>query len=577
MVRSARKRDPLDKRLLELTALFDVCRSLTSSLSLRSILDNALRIPMGQLLIGKGIVLLKNPSSHEFTVEGLKGLPRELLHKILVVIDPPEHLMMVGGEDGWTAFFREFGIRILLPLASSRGTIGLMGFGPKINNKAFDEGEIEFLDSLSSIAATAVVNGMMVDEIQSVNRVLDRKVQQLNTLFDISRELNTTLDREKIASLLAFAVMGELLVKRCAVLVREKGGMDVVVAKGAAFPLPVDRDLDRVSETVFLNDTDRFESCRRAGLVLFVPMRIQNEVKGILAVGSKISGLSYSDAEIDFLQTLGSQAMSVLENARLFEEELENRRLEEELNLAQKIQQDLLPKDIPLLKGFDIAAVNIPSRQVGGDYFDLISVSENRLGVAVGDVSGKGAGAALLMANLQAFLRALVQDKPPIKDMLFRLNNLVHKNTALDRFITFFYGELDIGTGTFEFSNAGHNPPYCVHPGGRISELSTGGIVLGMMPDAAYEIGRIDTASFDRILLYTDGVTEALNKSNEEFGERRLKKFIQNEEKSTSKELIDRLVAAVKQFSGNAVQSDDMTIVAIKAEPVNACVWPERR
>jgi sigma-B regulation protein RsbU (phosphoserine phosphatase) len=580
LARPARKRDPLDKKLLELTALFDICRSLTSSLSLRSILENALRIPMGQLLIGKGIVLLKNPSSSEFTVEGLKGLPRDLLHKSLTVHTPPQHLLMIdaaGDEDGWMAFFREFGLGILLPLTSSRGTIGLMGFGPKINRKTFDEGEIEFLDSLSNIAATAVVNGMMVDEIQSVNRILDRKVQQLNTLFDISRELNTTLDREKIASLLAFAVMGELLVNRCAVLVRESGGMEVLVEKGSPFPVPIDRELDQIREAVFLNDTDRFESCRRAGLAILVPMRIQNEVKGLLAIGTKISGGTCSDAEIDFLQTLGNQAMSVLENARLFEEELEKRRLEEELNLAQKIQQDLLPKDIPTIMGFDIAAVNIPSRQVGGDYFDIIPLPENRMGLAIADVSGKGAGAALLMANLQASLRALVQNNQSIPDMLFRLNNLIHKNTALDRFITFFYGELDIRNRTFVFCNAGHNPPYCVDSKGRIRELSTGGIVLGMLPDMTFEIESIDADSFDRILLYTDGITEAQNKSDEEFGEERLKKFIQAGGKSTSRELIEKLVEAVKQFSGNAVQSDDMTVVAVQTTASDACARQERR
>jgi phosphoserine phosphatase RsbU/P len=567
LARPSQKRDSLDKKLLELTALFDICRSLTSSLSLKSILENTLRIPMGQLLIGKGIVLLKNPSSSEYTVEELKGLPRDLLHKSLAIHTPPDHLLTVEKEagDGWTAFFREFGIQLLLPLVSSRGTIGLMGFGPKINCKAFEEGEIEFLDSLSNIAATAVVNGMMVDEIQSVNRMLDRKVQQLNTLFDISRELNTTLDRKQIASLLAFAVMGELLVQRCAVLVRAAGGgMEILVAKGAAFPVPLDPDLDLILETVFLNDTDRFESCRRAGLALLVPMRIRNEVKGLLAVGAKISGSAYSDAEIDFLKTLGNQAMSVLENARLFKEELEKQRLEEELNLAQKIQQELLPKDIPVLNGFDIAAVNIPSRQVGGDYFDIIPLSESRLGLAVADVSGKGAGAALLMANLQAFLRALVPEGKPIKDLVFRLNNLVYHNTGLDRYITFFYGELDTRNRTFTFCNAGHNPPYWVDSKSAIVELSTGGIVLGMMPDMAYQTETVTLSPGDRIVLYTDGITEAQDPNDAEYGEERLKLFIQLMEPLPSREWMDRLLDSVKKFRGEALQSDDMTLMVIQ-------------
>ena len=560
--------DQLDRKLLELGALFDVCRSLTSSLSLRSILENVLRIPMGQLLIGKGIILLKQVSSSDFVVEELKGLPRQLVHKSLSILSPPEHVLRINpaaDNEGWISFFKEFGIELVLPLTSSKGTIGIAGFGGKINGKPYEENEIEFLDSLSSIAATAVSNGMMVDEIQSVNRKLDRKVQQLNTIFDISRELNTTMDRSKIGSLLSFAVMGELLVNRCMVLTRENGGMQTLVAKGLGSPVLLGHDLDRIVETVFLDDTDLYEPCRQMGISVVVPMRNQNEVKGLLAIGPKISGEVFSEEEMDFLKTLGNQAMATIENARLFEEELEKHRLEEELNLAQKIQQDLLPKDIPRLPGFDISAVNIPSRQVGGDYFDIIPVSETRVGIAIADVSGKGAGAALLMANVQAFLRALVPDKQSIQGMVFRLNNLIHQNTALDRFITFFYGELDIETRTLVFCNAGHNPPYCLDAGGTIRELTTGGVVLGMLPNMAYQTEALNLGPKDRLVLYTDGITEAQNPSDEEFGEDRLKRLMVEENQSGSEVFIKKLIDAVRQFSGSAGQSDDMTVVAIQA------------
>jgi len=563
------ERDPLDKKLLELTALFDICRSLTSSLSLRSILENTLRIPMGQLLIGKGAVLLKRAESSDFVVEELKGLPRTLLHKMLTIQHPPEHLLFTDKMepgDGWISFFREFGLALLLPLASSKGCIGLIGFGPKINGKTFDEGEIEFLDSLSNVAATAVVNGMMVDEIQSINRKLDRKVQQLNTIFDISHELNTTLDREKIGSMLAFAVMGELLVNRCAILARDGNRMDLLVAKGIATSFQFETGLEHIVETVFLTDTDRFPSVREAGMAILVPMTIQNEVKGILAVGEKISGNAFSDNEIDFLKTLGNQAVSALENARLFEEELEKKLLEEELSLAQKIQEDLLPKDLPRLPGFDLAAVNIPSRQVGGDYFDVIPISETRTGMAIADVSGKGAGAALLMANLQAFLRALVPDAHSIPDLVHRLNNLIHQNTGLDKYITLFYGELDALKRTFTFSNAGHNPPIWVNALGQIRELTTGGIVLGMLPDMEYAIETVPLAPGDRIVLYTDGVTEAQNGSGEEFGEEALKGFVSRKEKYSSAVWIKALVDAVGQFRGEALQSDDLTLMVVQVE-----------
>jgi len=557
----------LDERLLELTALFEITQTLTASLSLNAILENLLRIPMGHMLISRGIVLLQKEQDDEFIVEDLKGISHQLLNKSLVIDDPPSHAVLVKDipkDCDWASFFKKFDIQLILPLNSSQGTIGVVGFGGKISGQSFKQGEIEFLNSLSNIAATAVSNGLMVEEIQGVNRKLDRKIQQLNTIFDISRELNTTLDRNKIVNLLSFAVMGELMVNKCVVATACNDHWEVSLSKGTSVTIPENAEFSQVTEPVFMEESASHEVFHSAGLSVLVPMRLHEVTHGVIMIGPKISDSDFDEADLEFLKTLGNQAVTAIENARLFEEALEKQRLEEELNLARHIQQDLLPSDLPLISGYDIAAVNIPSKQVGGDYFDVIPIREGVYGIAIADVSGKGAGAALLMANLQASLHALCSDEDTISDMVSKVNRLVCQNTSLDKYITFFYGELNVADHTFTYCNAGHNPPYKVTANGQVYDLTIGGIVLGMMPEMAYQTETIKMEPNDRIVMFTDGITESMDANEEEFGENRVKKIIQEDVNLSAQALLDRIVNEAKQFSAEYMENDDITLVVLR-------------
>ncbi len=558
----------LDERLLELSSLFEISHALTSSLSIRAILENILRIPMGHMLISRGVVFLKMEEGDEFTIEEVRGLSRDLLGKSLRFDPPPSRFVLieeVEEENDWIEFFKEFQIELLLPLNTTQGAIGFVGFGKKIGEKPYEEREIEFLNSLSNIAATAVANGLNVDEIKKVNRNLDRKIQQLNTIFDISQELNTTLDAEKIGSILSFAVMGELLVNKCLVLMNNDNHMEIVAAKGFDHINRMEFHPCRINEPVILEESNQFETYKTLGIAVLVPMSLQDETKGVLAIGSKISGADFTEADFEFLKTLGNQAMTALENARLFQEALEKQRMEEELHIARTIQQGLLPSKLPQIVHYDVAALNLSSRQVGGDYFDVIPILENVYGITIADVSGKGAGAALLMSNLQASLHALISGKIAIHEIVTRINHLIHKNTAPDKFITFFYGQLDVSHNRFTYCNAGHNPPYRIDCNGQIEELGTGGLILGMMVDIHYETASIDLKPGDRLVLYTDGITEAMNKQGEEFGEGRLKQLLLNAGDLTSQELIDHIVHKVNHYAEGVPQADDMTMVILKA------------
>jgi sigma-B regulation protein RsbU (phosphoserine phosphatase) len=234
---------------------------------------------------------------------------------------------------------------------------------------------------------------------------------------------------------------------------------------------------------------------------------------------------------------------------------------ERELERAREIQQSLLPKDIPQLMGFEVAGTWQPARTVGGDYFDVLRLSKNRLGICIADVVGKGISAALLMANVQATVRAFAQDAKSPAGVCRRVNQILCDNLAPGKFVTFFYGILDGETGTFQYCNAGHPYPILVSPGSTRA-LDRGGAVLGVFPAWNYEDAVVDLSPGDRLLLFTDGITEAARLNGQEFGTGNVAAFGQAHRTSSASELMNQLFKQVTDFCGAQFQ-DDATLVTI--------------
>lgn len=571
----------LDERLVELQSLFELSQTLNSSLNLTSILDNMLLTPMGKMMISRGIVLL-HQSGDRFRVETLKGLSKQLIGQIIEIspsISVPASLeqlqaTMIKG----TAFFQKHNIVFILPIRSSDRTIGLIGFGNKISGRPYVASELDFLKSLANIAATSIENGLMVMKLQEVNRRLDKKIQELNTLFDISKELNSTLDPDKILNLLSFVVMGEMLVNRCLIFLMQNDHLKLAIAKGHRNDqelAPFQQEsllqaLTQISQPVHLSASNAagsgFDALYQAGYRIIVPMRIQNQTRGLLTVGERITRAAFQDYDLEFLATLGNEAMICLENARLFQETLEKQRLEEELAIAREIQQKLLPQECPRIDGYEISAVNVPSRQVSGDYFDCIKLSPDKICLAIADVSGKGTGASLLMANLQATLHALMEAESSLTDIAAKINNLIYRNTSYDKFITFFFGVLDLQQNTFRYVNAGHNPPLLMKADGSRQLLEQGGLILGMLPNMPYQQETVTLQRGDWIIMYTDGVTEAVNNADEEFEEQRLLAVVRENLQATVDQMQERILQAVQQFAEDQPQHDDITLLILKAK-----------
>jgi phosphoserine phosphatase RsbU/P len=241
-------------------------------------------------------------------------------------------------------------------------------------------------------------------------------------------------------------------------------------------------------------------------------------------------------------------------------------RHEQELEQAREIQQSLLPKQIPQVPGFEIDGTWEPARLVGGDYFDVIPLSGSKLGLCIADVVGKGVSAALLMANVQASVRAFATASTSPSALCSRVNSVLCSSISTGKFVTFFYGVLDAERGTFEYTNAGHPPPILLRAKGDVQELTGGGAVLGVFSDWQYRDLQLHFYPGDRLLLFTDGITEAARVESEEFGEQRLIEGARRSAEKSTAELKASLLEQVKQFCSYQLQ-DDATLIVLSALP----------
>jgi len=329
-------------------------------------------------------------------------------------------------------------------------------------------------------------------------------------------------------------------------------------------------DLNSVLIPNILEDTSfsNQESILRTGIrsALCAPLWFTDEgaeeVIGLVYLDSLVGSHSFSEEDLAIVTHLAYVAGAKIENARLLEERLEKRRLEQDMQVAAEIQRSLLPAVPPEVPGYDLVGVNLPCRTVGGDYFDYCT-DEGRLLFALGDVSGKGTGAALLMTVLRAAVRGFWNELSPA-DAMERINHTVVQNIPANKFVTFFLGHLDPASGTMRYVNAGHNPPLLVRKDGSLETLHEGGMVLGLLEGAPYTEGASQLRAGDTLVVYSDGVTETWNLADEEFGEERLASLITDSRGIDAAALLKGILTELDTFSSGAKSTDDRTLIVIK-------------
>ncbi len=426
------------------------------------------------------------------------------------------------------------------------------------------------------------LNNHFVKELESFIRKSGAELEKMHQLIEASKALNSTLDLGRLLTIILDLALQSVDGDRGTVYLvdRKKEELWSIILRGnqqVTIRLPYGRGIagyvaasgdtlnipDAYLDPRFNPDVDK-QTGYRTKTILCMPMRNNDgDTIGVFQLLNKRGG-SFTDEDEKFISALSIHASLAIENARLHGEEKALASIREEVRLAAKIQMDLLPASVPSIDGYDLAGASIPAQMVGGDYFDFIRLPEGRMGVCLGDVSGKGMPAALLMANVQATLRGQALLDAGVAGTVRRSNRLLFETTSPEKFVTLIYGALDPGNNTFRFTNAGHDHPCLFRKGAETIRLDSGGLVLGILPDFDYVEETIEFRKGDVLVIYSDGIIESMDDAHEQFGVDRMTDVIRGRLGDSAVQILAAIVEAAQRHAGSAPQYDDMTVVVVK-------------
>ncbi|GIU81868.1 MAG: sigma factor sigB regulation protein rsbU [Pyrinomonadaceae bacterium] len=431
---------------------------------------------------------------------------------------------------------------------------------------------------------------MLFSEIKSRTSEIIESKETLGT--NDRQELLTLISRVGVAllgsdslaktlELLVSLVFDVVPAERCAILLRdEKNPDNLKIAaskergnKNLSSEMRISRkiieEVFKRGSSVLTSDAQQDPNLKSQTLILSgvrsilaTPLRVRDETFGIIYADSPTNEAVFTEDHLKILTTLASVASIRVENARLAEERIERERLEQELRLAAEIQQQLQPSQFPSVENYEFQGISISCQEVGGDYYDFIAKDDKKVIVALGDVSGKGASAALLMSSLHASIHGQVLVESELSKILFAVNEYLAKHTPSNRFVTLFIAELDCKTGKFEYINAAHEPAILIRKNGEAEKLKANSLPLGLFENQKYETLTSHLGIGDILVIYSDGISEATNQAGDEFGSERLIKVVQENHHLSAAEIRDKIDSALSAFTDNF--KDDITLVIVK-------------
>jgi sigma-B regulation protein RsbU (phosphoserine phosphatase) len=406
------------------------------------------------------------------------------------------------------------------------------------------------------------------------------EIEHLRTLVEASKLINSSIEPDALFASILSVARQQLGVERGTLyFVDNKNGeiwSKVAGELGDIIRLPIGRGIAgsvaATGEQVLLHDAyadERFDPSYdlstgyRTRSMLCTPIKNRSGViVGVLQLLNKVGG-SFGPVDLRFLDAISDHMAIAMENATIHLALVQMERMERELQLGREIQSELLPPAPDGLSGVAIAAMSIPCYEVGGDYYDFLPLPGEELGVVIGDVSGKGVGAALIMSSLQAALRVAGPIEDDMAMLLSRLNTFLFQATRGRKYVTFFYGRYTPSTGLLRYVNAGHNPPFVV-ANGRVEILGSTGKPIGILPDSRYDTASITLPPGATLILYTDGLNEATNGDDEELGNERLATLVRETSEGDVDSMPGRMLAAVTAFEAGTPPTDDKTIVVLR-------------
>ncbi|MBI3739985.1 MAG: SpoIIE family protein phosphatase [Chloroflexi bacterium] len=411
---------------------------------------------------------------------------------------------------------------------------------------------------------------------------LEKQVKNLQLLHDVSLDLTSTLDLERVLLKCLERVQKVLGSASASILMLEGDELVFKYAIGEKadeikpFHVPLGQGISGWvalhKKGTFTNDVQNDPRYYRTvdtniGFVtralLAAPLIINARVIGVISATNKPNG--FSDADLELLSTIGAGAAIAIENARLYQVAIEKGRLERELQVAREVQASLIPNQVPRLKGWDFAARWQPAREVSGDFYDFIPVTDTQLGIVIADVSDKGMPAALFMSLTRAIMRASATPQCSPAQSIAQANRLISADASDGMFVTLFYALIDSVNQQFVYVNAGHNPPLLYRANeNALSELARTGIAAGISDAQLYQERAIEMRAGDFVVMYTDGITEAENSAGEQFGDARLRRVVEENCGAHAAQIVAELEKTLSEFVGDAAPMDDVTVVVVK-------------
>ena len=466
----------------------------------------------------------------------------------------------------------KFSAALAIPLYRRGEAFGAIECLDKRGGGGFSDADAEHLEGASEQIAFALDNALLVQETQ--RRALEKEV-----LLELTKSMATPLDLDEVIEAILKSLQAVVNYDAAAIYLVNRHTRALELAREIGYPhgseeafrLQVGQGVvgwvAKTGEPLIVPDVSldaRYVSARaNTRSELAAPLIVGGKTIGVFNLESDSTD-TYHEGHLELVSAFASQAAVAVERARLTSERLEKRRLEKELAIARDIQLSFLPKSAPQIRGFDLAGAARAHAQVGGDYYDFIRAGETRIGLAIADVSGKGIPAALIMAGFRMSLLAEIRNEFTIRAVMRKVNSLLYESMERHRFVTAFYGVLDIRNQVFIYSNGGHNPPLLMRANGAIEYLTEGGVALGVLEDSVYADCPVHLERGDLMVMFTDGVSEAESPSGEQFGNLRLEQVVARLSAASSQEIVEGLVKAVEEWTGERGPNDDLTLVVLK-------------
>ena len=586
-----------------LSEMMKVSKMINSTLDLQSLLESIMESAKMVLKAEASSLMLIDSKTNELYFNTIAGENERALKKIRIPmgvgiaghVAQTRQSLIVNDAQNDPRLFRQadqtinFVTRnmIATPLLVRNKVIGVIEVINSVGRDDFSEKDLELFRSFAEQSALAIHNRELIDSLKDINKELKKKVHELSSLHEISKALISTLKEKDLFDSIVRIVSDELQAERVSILLHdaEAGNLKIVSQVGLEIttleqePVSIDQSLSglafRENRIIYTNELSqspyaafRNEERYLTGACIVHPLAAAGTVYGVLNISERAGGEGFSDDDVRLVSTIAVQISKGIQNFRLLDEMIQKRAYEKELEITSSIQKSILPTRKLDSPHVDLGVMSVPAKMMGGDFYDFNQFTEHDFVFSVADVSGKSLPAALFMAVTSSIIRTISQERRPPAETLYRANDLIYQDSQSGMFVTLFYTAYNSQSGELWYASAGHNEQLIFRPDSHEFEvLRSKGRPLGVIDSALhgpFGQGKTYLRPGDILVLYTDGVVEAINERKDEFGMERFKKLIESMHLSTADQIVKRIYREVKEFAGTEAQYDDFTLLVVK-------------